>query len=223
MVVGRLPQVERLLAVVAHPDDETFGLGAILSGFATSGTAVDVVCFSRGEASTLTMGEADLASLREKELRNAAAVLGIAGVAIFDYPDGALGEVPLPELVGHIDDLAGGANLLVVFDEHGVTGHPDHRRATEAAMAWARLHDVSVLAWTVPLDVAEKLNHEFGASFIGQRREQVDFDVRVDRTRQLEAVDCHQSQARGNRVLRRRLELQADREFLRYLATTERS
>ncbi len=217
MIASCLPYVERLVAVVAHPDDETFGLGAILSDFAVAGTAVDVVCFSHGEASTLTVTEADLAVLREKEFRNAAAVLGIAGVAILDYPDGALGEVPLSELASHIDDLAGGAELVVVFDEHGVTGHPDHRRATEAAITWAESHDVPVLAWAVPLDVAEKLNHEFGASFTGQRRDNIDFDVRVDRTRQLAAVDCHQSQSKGNHVLWRRLELQAGRELLRYL------
>lgn len=217
MAASSLPHVERLVAVVAHPDDETFGLGAILSDFAASGTTVDVLCYSRGEASTLTMGDADLAVLREQELQTAAAVLGISSVAILDYPDGALSEVELPELASHVDDLARGAELLVVFDEHGVTGHPDHRRATEAATAWAELHDVPVLAWAVPFDVAQKLNHEFGASFTGQRQDNIDFDLQVDRTRQLAAVDCHQSQAMGNRVLWRRLELQADREFLRYL------
>jgi LmbE family N-acetylglucosaminyl deacetylase len=36
------------LAVVAHPDDESFGLGAVLSAFIDSGTRVSVLCFTRG-------------------------------------------------------------------------------------------------------------------------------------------------------------------------------
>jgi LmbE family N-acetylglucosaminyl deacetylase len=53
-----------VLAVCAHPDDETFGLGALLAAFADRGAKVSVLCFTRGEASTLGPGEHELAELR---------------------------------------------------------------------------------------------------------------------------------------------------------------
>jgi LmbE family N-acetylglucosaminyl deacetylase len=40
------------MAVVAHPDDESFGLGALLSELTGVGVEVEVVCFTHGEAST---------------------------------------------------------------------------------------------------------------------------------------------------------------------------
>jgi len=41
------------LAVIAHPDDESFGLGAVLAALSGAGAQVRVLCFTRGEASTL--------------------------------------------------------------------------------------------------------------------------------------------------------------------------
>lgn len=48
-----LPDTARVLAVVAHPDDESFGLGAIIDGLTAGGMAVAVLCFTHGEPSTL--------------------------------------------------------------------------------------------------------------------------------------------------------------------------
>ena len=50
---GLLPAWESVLAVVAHPDDESFGLGAIIDRMTSGGAAVHVLCYTRGEASTL--------------------------------------------------------------------------------------------------------------------------------------------------------------------------
>ena len=212
-----LPDVQRVLAVVAHPDDETFGLGAVLSAFVDAGASVAVLCLTLGEASSLGESESDLASLREQEFRAAAAVLRIEVAAIYGYPDGGVSDVTLDELGSIVDDHAEGVELVLVFDENGITGHPDHRRVTQAVVEWARDSGVPVLAWTVPEVVAGRLNLEFGAGFSGRARDSVDVELQVDRTRQLEAIWCHRSQAVDNEVLRRRLELQNDTEWLRYL------
>lgn len=66
-----LPAWDRVLAVVAHPDDESFGLGAILDAFAGAGAHVVVLCLTRGEASTIHGVSGDLAALRATELQNA--------------------------------------------------------------------------------------------------------------------------------------------------------
>jgi N-acetylglucosamine malate deacetylase 2 len=57
-----LPAWRRVLAVVAHPDDETFGLGAVIDSLTSAGSAVHVLCFTRGEASTINERTADLRS-----------------------------------------------------------------------------------------------------------------------------------------------------------------
>ena len=52
-ISSQLPRVKSVLAVCAHPDDESFGFGGVLSAFSDSGSATSVVCLTCGEASTL--------------------------------------------------------------------------------------------------------------------------------------------------------------------------
>jgi len=198
------------LAVVAHPDDESFGLGAVLSALSGAGVAVRALCLTHGEASTLG-SPVNLAQVRAGELRAAAAVLGVCDVALLDYPDGGLADIPFDALDAEIEERLGEADLLVVFEPGGVTGHPDHHAATGAATRVAARHGVSVLEWGVPPDVARTLNDELATAFVAADGS----DVEVDRSAQLDAIRCHASQAHDNPVLRRRLALQGSRERLR--------
>ena len=94
---GAIPRPEHLhpacravLAVVAHPDDETFGLGAVVDRPATSGAAVHLLCYTRGEASTLNETGASLRRARAGELRQASSALRAATITLPGYPDGRL-------------------------------------------------------------------------------------------------------------------------------------
>lgn len=213
-----LPRAASLLAVCAHPDDESFGLGATLHAFALRGARVHMLCFTHGEASTLGPGPApSLHRVRAGELSAAAEVLGLEDVDLRGYRDGALDRTPLHLLVSDVErsTAAAGADMLLVFDEGGITGHPDHRRATQAALA-AR-GELPVLAWAVPAPVAQALNDEFGTAFVGRRDEEIDLRIEVDRGCQRDAIACHATQATGNPVLWRRLELSGDHEVFRWL------
>jgi len=211
-----LPSASSVLAVCAHPDDESFGMGAVLDSFASSGATVSVLCFTRGEASTLS-AEDDLGELRRSELHAAAAELGVRRVELRDHPDGSLGAVPLERLAGEVETMVGkvGADLLLVFDEGGVTGHADHCRATEAALVGAP--GLPVLAWTLPRRIADSLNAELGTTFVGRADEEMDVVLSADRAGQRRAIACHTSQSADNPVLWRRLELLGDEESLRWL------
>jgi LmbE family N-acetylglucosaminyl deacetylase len=224
MASGQLPPWRSVLAVVAHPDDESFGLGAVLSAFADAGAAVSVLCFTHGEASTLHGVEGDLAALRADELAAAAKVLGLRDVTLLDRPDGGLAGVEPAELDAAVRRAAAdvAAEGLIGFDLTGVTGHPDHAAATASAVRTAERLDVPVLGWTLPLAVAERLRREHGAPFDGQADAAIDLVVPVDRTTQLEAVGCHPSQAVPGSVLWRRLELLGDTEHLRWLRPPSR-
>jgi LmbE family N-acetylglucosaminyl deacetylase len=218
-MLGALPTWRRPLAVVAHPDDESFGLGAVLARFVARNAAPSVLCFTHGEASTLHGVDGDLRELRAAELATAAELLGLAGVELLHEADGGLSDVAPGHLTRAVLDLADrtGADGLLAFDVTGVTGHPDHIAATAAAVDAGRLAGLPVLGWTLPSDVAESLNVEFGASFAGRPAAQLHLVLQVERDHQLSAVRAHPSQAVPGSVLWRRLELLGDREYLTWL------
>lgn len=219
-----LPAWHTVLAVVAHPDDESFGLGAVLDAFRRGGTAVAVLCLTRGEATTLH-GAGDVTGGRERELTAAGRELGVASTRLLHHPDGELSRVPRHLLADDVIDEVGAvrADGLLVFDRSGVTGHPDHQAATSAALLAAAVLDLPVLAWTLPESVAGRLNDELRGSFSGQPAGGIDVDIAVDRTRQIAAVEAHATQATPDSALWRRLELLGDQEHLRWLYRPERA
>ncbi len=213
-----LPDWHTVLVVVAHPDDESFGLGAIIDAFVRRGSQVDVLCFTQGEASTLG-ASASLATIRADELQKAASALGARSTSLMRHPDGALRAVDTAQLDEEVAGAArdAGADGLLVFDDSGVTGHPDHIAATASAVRVGAALNVGVLAWTLSGSVAAQLRIETGVPFHGEPEDAVDISVVVDRTRQRVAIACHPSQAVPGSVLWRRLELQGDVELLRWL------
>ncbi len=207
-----------ILAVVAHPDDESFGLGALLSEAAGAGARVGVLCLTHGEASTLHGVEGDLREIREGELRAAARRLGLCWVRLLDRPDGGLaplGTELVADVAAAVDAFS--PDALLVFDTTGISGHTDHIAATRAAVQVGRRAGVDVVAWTLPESVTAQLDEDGFHGFVGVPDAAVDMTVEVDRTAQLAAVREHPSQAVPGSALWRRLELLADREHLRYL------
>lgn len=217
---SQLPSWSRVLVVVAHPDDETFGLGAVIDLLTRSGAEVRVLCYTRGEASTLNEIGASLHTVREGELRQAGAVLGVAGVDLLDYGDGHLAAIPETELAAQVLRALTShrADGLLVFDETGITGHPDHQAATKAATRAASSSGLPVLAWALPRMVADQLCAETGQPFAGQPPDRLDMSLPVDRSAQRRAAAEHASQVSPTSVLWRRLELLGDYEHLRWLS-----
>jgi LmbE family N-acetylglucosaminyl deacetylase len=204
---------------VAHPDDESFGLGAVLAALVDAGASPAVLCYTHGEASTLHGHEGDLRDIRAEELRAAAAELHVETVRLLDEPDGGLADIPQEYLAAEVVRAARShaADGLLVFDLGGVTGHPDHDAATRAALAAARILDLDVLGWTLPATVADALRTEFDAPFVGRDQSEINLVVPVRRERQLAAVQAHPSQAVPGSALWRRLDLLGDHEHLRWL------
>ncbi len=216
---GVLPDWTSVLAVVAHPDDESFGLGAILDAFARSGAAVSVLCLTQGEASTVRGVSGDLRTLRSSELQHAARALGVNSAVLRDYPDGGLATVAVPTLLAEVGQAVGRSRAqgLVVFDPSGVTGHPDHTAASAAALRAAETLDLPVLGWTLPNAAALQLNKEFDAHFFGHGSVAIDLVISVNRDAQRLASLAHVSQAIPTSVLWRRLDILGNVEHLRWL------
>ncbi len=216
------PDWKRVLVVVAHPDDESFALGALLDRFVQDGSEVAMLCLTRGEASTLGADVADLPAVRAEELAAAGRVLGMASTTALTHPDGGLSTMDPTILAADVDRRIKHTRPdgILVFDPvAGVTGHPDHVAASLGAIAAGERWGLPVLGWALPHAVADTLNAEYGTAFVGHPLDAL-LEVAVDRRRQRMAIACHASQAVPGSVLWRRLELLGDREYLRVPTAT---
>ena len=217
--VGVPPEWTSVLAVIAHPDDASFGLGAILDAFVFAGAKIEVLCLTHGQAWTLEGAPGDLAALRGAELASAVDVLGPTRDQMADCPDGTLTELGQSKLVDEVIAAADSCfpDGLLVFDSAAVEGFLDHVTATSAGLMAAQTLALPVLGWALSEEVAAQLNHEFGNRFTNQQDQDVDLRVTVERARQRVASHSLQDLALPGSARWRRLELLANTKSLRWL------
>ncbi len=198
-----------LLAVFAHPDDETFRCGGTLALAARRGVCVHVLTATRGEAGTPGDSPAfrpmDLAQVRTRELRCACRALGIAEPHILDHADGGLEQVDREQLTRAILEEIETVRpqVLVSFGPDGLSGHPDHVAVGRcAAAAFERSEEVAALyTVAVPRLLAAQLGLE---QVRGVPDECISLAVDVSTVWQAkrDALRCHATQASGSPMLR---------------------
>jgi len=151
-----------ILAVLAHPDDESFGLGGTLALYAQKGFDTYYVCATRGEAGTVDekhlKGFKDIAELRTDELMRAAKHLGLRGVFFLGYRDSDMpgsenNKHPDAQVAHPIDEVAGRivkhirelkADIILTHDPIGGYKHPDHIHLHKATkLAFEKADDAS--------------------------------------------------------------------------------
>ena len=133
-----------LLAVLAHPDDETFGCGGTLAKYAASGVDLTLICATRGEVGEISNSSlatsSNLGRVREEELRAACDILGVRELYLLGYRDSgvvgtpdnnhpeALCRASRGEVAGRIVEIIRKVRpqVVVTFDQKGGYGHPDH-------------------------------------------------------------------------------------------------
>ncbi len=138
----------------AHPDDEAIFTGGTIARLSGSGHRVVVVMATGGELG-LPVGAAspdELASVRRQETELAASLLGVSKVHFLGYrdsgvagdaanrADGALSAAPASEVAGRLAAvlIEERAAALVVYDEFGIYGHPDHVQVHDAGLLAAQ-------------------------------------------------------------------------------------
>lgn len=129
-----------LAAILAHPDDESFGCAGALAVAHDAGATTRLLVVTRGEAGSAD-GSSDPATgdQREAELICAARAIGLDEVSLLDgYPDGGVADQPFERLVDEITAWMAERRpaAVITFGPHGVTGHPDHI-AVGNATRWA--------------------------------------------------------------------------------------
>jgi LmbE family N-acetylglucosaminyl deacetylase len=119
--------------IYAHPDDETFMSGCLIRQLANDGAKPVLLLATSGDAGYKN-GDYDystreeLAIIRDEEMVEAAAILGLDAVEQLGYPDGRLKEADMKMLASQIVDFANlhSAMTLITFPPDGMNGHPDH-------------------------------------------------------------------------------------------------
>jgi N-acetyl-1-D-myo-inositol-2-amino-2-deoxy-alpha-D-glucopyranoside deacetylase len=148
-----MPQ-RTLLAVHAHPDDETITTGGTLARYSAAGVRTVVISCTTGDLgevrdpSLLSSGDG-VAALRGRELDQAAQRLGISRVARLGYNDSGMAGWPQNHAPGaffaaDLDEAAARLvtviraerpQVMIAYDETGGYGHPDHVKAHDVAVA----------------------------------------------------------------------------------------
>ncbi len=140
-----------LLAIFAHPDDESFGAGGVMALAAKAGNPVWVLCATNGDQGGRP-GEMDVdhsldPEIRRHELECACAELGVnppiflgyrdSGMEGWGAPEGSLSLAPFDEVVDRMSDVIRQLRpaVIVTFDPGGVYGHPDHVACSATATA----------------------------------------------------------------------------------------
>lgn len=144
---------KRILSVLAHPDDEAFGMGGTLALYAMLGARVSLACATLGEAGDIPTdflsSQRDSAALREGELDCSTKSLGLTQVFKLGFRDSgmagspdnqhpeALVARPLEDAVERIADVMRQVkpHVVLTFDPVGGYYHPDHIRVHEATVA----------------------------------------------------------------------------------------
>ena len=148
-----------LLAVFAHPDDESLACGALLAWCAQLGVRVTLLCLTDGRHGQRTLPQADAAtfgSRRTRELYAAGHVLGVSDVFVLPYEDGMLSwqedGQPGRDILFVIQKVH--PDVVLTFDEDGLYWHPDHlavHEGTTAAVAAAEGFSPALYYVTLPV------------------------------------------------------------------------
>ncbi len=184
------PTAGGLMVVVAHPDDETFGVGGTMALLRQRGEPVSVLIATRGQSGQIVLPEldteenrADMAALREREARAAMDALGVERLDFLDHRDGQLAEQPQGPLAREVATALRRKRpaVVVTFGPEGIYGHPDHlaiHRATTRAFELAADPEIELdelpphaarrLVFNVlPRALADRLNEDIGPIEIG--------------------------------------------------------
>ncbi|MBF8257762.1 MAG: hypothetical protein HW377_136 [Actinobacteria bacterium] len=224
----------RMLLLLAHPDDETFGPGGTIAKYASEGVDVYLATATKGQAGMVgdppVTDREHLGEVRAAELLCAAGILGIRKVAFLGFEDGQLLHTPFEHIVEKAVEQIRWIrpHVIVGFGPEGVSRHPDHivmsRVASDAFEAAAdptrftRQMMDGIAPWATyklyQFEIAKEIlalwNVPLSGVPGGKITTVVDTSAHVDK--KVEAFRCHRTQSKDSqRILSR----EGYREFAR--------
>ncbi|WP_394148412.1 PIG-L deacetylase family protein [Shewanella atlantica] len=137
--IGEAAVQPSVIALFAHPDDETW-ISGTLAKFARHGVSVFPVYATSGEAGSDHSGQglsgAELAGVRELEAMAASHILGLEKPQFLRFPDGELNQYP-QEVVERLTSLVELEKpvAVITFTEGGITDNQDHKTLNQIVSA----------------------------------------------------------------------------------------
>lgn len=139
---GPLDAPDRVLVVVAHPDDIDFGTAGTVAALTDAGSTVAYCLVTSGEAGgdDMSVAESDLAATREAEQTAAAAAVGVDNLHWLHHPDGrVVASLDLRKDISRIIRIERPNVVITQSPERNwdriYGSHPDHLAAAEATIA----------------------------------------------------------------------------------------
>ncbi len=133
--------VQRVLAIVAHPDDVDFSAAATIAGWTDAGIEVSYCIVTDGDAGGYdeSVGRAEMARLRRAEQTEAAKCVGVSDLRFLGYPDGQLEpSLALRKDLSRVIRQVRPDRVLTSSPERNYArigaSHPDHRAVGAAAL-----------------------------------------------------------------------------------------
>ncbi len=198
----------RLLAIFAHPDDESFRPGGTMALLARLGVQVQVLTATRGQAGSRGQppicSTDELPMVREDELHCACRALSLQEPILLDYLDGSLAETDPMLIVLDILRIIHEYNpqVLLTFGEDGISGHPDHVAiARYTRQAYLQADQVAALyTIAVPQSLASALGmHQIHA--VPDDSIMLCVDVSAVWDDKMSAIYCHRTQLGESPIL----------------------
>ena len=226
----------KIIFVFAHPDDESFSSGGTIAHLSKNNAAVKLITATKGEGGE-TNGickKKDLGIIREKELKNAAKVLGIEQIFFLGFKDGTLIDIPKNKLKNNILKILKKEkpDIVVTFDKNGGSNHPDHKTMSQAAtyafMEFSKLSKKRIALYhtAIPQSYLKKykksgLEYKVFGEMIGTPDQEITttIDIKDAYSIKIKALMCHKTQQKDvGRYFKRAEFVDLKKEFFQLIS-----
>ena len=225
---------KRILLLLAHPDDETFGPGGTIAKYADEGAEITLATATRGEMGMLgdppVTDRAHVGEVRSGELMRAAKLLGIGNVRFLGFLDGQLASIPRDTIVEKavLQIRLVRPHVMIGFGPEGISRHADHKVMCSVALEafdaaadprrFPRQLNDGLLPWSpyklYQFEIPQEILDEWDVPLAGVPRAKLTTTVDTSGyvEKKIEAFYCHKTQEKDyNRILSR----EGYREFCR--------
>mgnify|MGYP001094564155 CR=1 FL=1 len=192
-----------VMAVFAHPDDESFYTGGTLIKLGKDPRVrLHVLCLTNGNMDeakdNLGITREMLGRMRVKELESAAMVLGASTAACMGYDDQGLAGADGAELSARVEDAVrkAGADVIITHDPYGLSGHEDHIVCSRVATAAFSETDAQRLYYVTMSPARYRFNLLFALSDSPAEKSvpTVRVNIRAEKTMKRLALYAHVTQ-----------------------------
>jgi len=183
---------DKILAVVAHPDDETLGAGGTLAKFSQSGVSVFAMCMTDGVSARFTVKEVDRVT-RKKAALGASQVLGFEWLFFGNLPDNELDQVSLLKIIKTVEEIKSKIKPTIVITHSPSDLNVDHRVVSHAVLTAFRPVPGEVLSEIIFMEVPSATDYGHPDMF-GNFKPNYYIDIELEWSKKIQALEVYKDE-----------------------------